>query len=284
MKPSLVRGRQVAALSVAGSDSGGNAGIQADIRAFHSFGVHACTAIAALTAQNPEGVFAVSAPEPSFVARQIEVVLDAYEIGGAKTGMLATAPTVRAVAGALGSRVSRFPLVVDPVMVATSGARLLENDAAAAMLDVLLPVATIATPNIPEAEALSGTGRIATRSDMTRAARAICASCGCAILLKGGHRTGDEALDLLWTPDRGAWWLSTPVVEAPLSTHGTGCSLSSALAAALALGMSLDDAASAAKGYVYGAIANSVSVGPRSAVLGFSNPADFSGLVIRQKV
>ena len=284
MTPFLRAGRQAAALSVAGSDSGGNAGIQADIRAFHAFGVHACTAVAALTAQNPSGVFAVETPAPEFVARQIEAVLSAYSVGAAKTGMLASAPVVRAVAGVFRAAGGAAPpLVVDPVMVATSGAPLLASDAASSLRDELLPLAALATPNVPEAEALSGLGRIASAPDMARAARAIAARAGCAVLVKGGHRAGAEADDFLCVPEEGEWWLSAPVVEAPLSTHGTGCSLSAAAAAALARGEMLLAAVAAAKAYVFGAIRAAVPVGPGAAVLGFADPeAALSEISVRR--
>ena len=278
----LPDGNQAVALTVAGSDSGGNAGIEADIRAFHSFGVHACVAVSALTAQNPSGVFAVDLPPPEFVARQLQAVLGAYSVGAAKTGMLASADIIRAVARAFVARDAAPPLVVDPVMVATSGAKLIADDAAAALKSDLLPLAAVATPNLPEAEALSGLGRIADEAGMVAAAKAICRSAGCAVLVKGGHRAGAEAQDLLWTPGDGAWWLSSPVVEAPLSTHGTGCSLSAAIAAALALGQKLEDAICSAKAYVLGAIRNAVPVGPVAAVLGFCDPAETASAISRR--
>ena len=277
MRPALDGGRLAAALTVAGSDSGGNAGVQADVRAFHAFGVHACTALAALTAQNPSGVFGVEPVPPEFVALQIRTVLPAYAPAAAKTGMLASEGVVRAVAACFREAGSAAPaLVVDPVMVATSGARLADGGAALAMRDDLLPLAALATPNVPEAEVLSGLGRIASKADMEAAARAIAARAGCAVLVKGGHRAGAEADDFLLDPASGsAWWLSAPVVPSPLSTHGTGCSLSAAAAAALARGAGLLEAVTAAKAWVYGAIRSSVSVGPGAAVLGFADPARF---------
>lgn len=273
MKAEIKDGRQVAALTVAGSDSGGNAGIQADVRAFHCFGLHACTVVAALTAQNPSGVYAVDVPEPGFVASQLRAVLPVYGIGAAKTGMLATAGIIDAVAAEFAAR-RDLPLVVDPVMVATSGAKLIADDAASSLSGRLMPLATLATPNLPEAEALAGCGPVRSRSDMVAAARAICRAAGCAVLVKGGHRAGAEAEDLLWTPDSGAWWFSSPVVEAPLSTHGTGCSLSAAIAASVARGSDLRTAVAEGKAYVYGAIANAVRVGREAAVLGFCDPRE----------
>ena len=269
MNMHLQDGRQVAALSVAGSDSGGNAGLQADVRAFHTFGLHACTAVAALTAQNPAGVYAVEVPPPAFVEAQLDAVLPAYAIGAAKTGMLATAPVIEAVAGRL-ARVS-FPLVVDPVMVATSGAKLIADDAVAAMRDRLLPLAALATPNLPEAEVLADMP-VRTPADMAEAARRIRGRAGCAVLVKGGHRAGAEAEDYLLAPE-GAFRLSSPVVERPASTHGTGCSLSAAVAAALATGLPLPEAVAAGKAYVYEAIRTSLPVGPAATVLGMPDPA-----------
>lgn len=274
MEMLLEDGRQLAALTIAGSDSGGNAGVQADVRAFHTFGLHACTAIAALTAQNPAGVYAVEVPPPDFVVAQLDAVLPAYEIRAAKTGMLATAPVIEAVAARL-AREPSLPLVVDPVMVATSGAKLIADDAVAAMRDRLLPLAALATPNLPEAEVLAGMP-VRSRADMAEAARRIRDRAGCAVLVKGGHRAGAEAEDCLLAP-QGAFWLSSPSVESPASTHGTGCSLSAAIAAALAAGLALPDAVAAGKAYVYEAIRTSLPVGPAATVLGMPDPALLRG-------
>ena len=214
-------GRQVAALTVAGSDSGGNAGVQADVRAFHTFGLHACTVLAALTAQNPSGVSAVEVPPPDFVAAQLDAVLPAYAIGAAKTGMLATREVIEAVAAKLGAWRGAWrgaPVVVDPVMVATSGAKLLRDDAIDAMRARMLPVAALATPNLPEAEVLAGMA-IRSRADMAEAARRIRAAAGCAVLVKGGHAADATAEDLLVCGE-GAFVYASPVVENPASTHG----------------------------------------------------------------
>lgn len=270
MKPVLRDGRQLAALSVAGSDSGGNAGLQADIRAFHTFGLHACTAVAALTAQNPAGVYAVEVPPPAFVVAQLDAILPAYAVGALKTGMLATAAVIEAVAARL-AREPALPKVVDPVMVATSGAKLLADDAVAALCDRLLPLATLATPNLPEAEALAGR-EIRDRAGMAEAARRIRGRTGCAVLVKGGHRAGAEAEDFLLS-DEGAFRLSSPVVARPASTHGTGCSLSAAIAAAIATGLPLPEAVAAGKAYVYESIRTSLPVGPAATVLGMPDPA-----------
>ena len=254
-------GRQIAALTVAGSDSGGNAGIQADVRAFHTFGLHACTVLAALTAQNPSGVSAVHVPDADFVA----AVLPAYAIGAAKTGMLATREVIEAVAAKLAAW-RGAPVVVDPVMVATSGSKLLRDDAIDAMRSRMLPVAALATPNLPEAEVLAGL-TIRSRADMAEAARRIRAAAGCAVLVKGGHAADAVAEDLL-VCDEGAFVYSSPVVGNPASTHGTGCSLSAAIAASLACGRPLPDAVAEGKAYVYEAIRTSLPVGPAATVLG----------------
>ncbi len=270
MEMFLRDGRQLAALTIAGSDSGGNAGIQADVRAFHTFGLHACTAVAALTAQNPAGVYAVEVPPPDFVVAQLDAVLPAYAIGALKTGMLATAPVIEAVAARL-ARAPSIPKVVDPVMVATSGAKLIADDAVAALRDRLLPLAALATPNLPEAEVLAGL-EIRDRAGMAEAARRIRDRAGCAVLVKGGHRAGAEAEDYLLAP-QGAFRLSSPAIADPASTHGTGCSLSAAIAAALAIGLALPDAVAAGKAYVYESIRTSLPVGPAATVLGMPAPA-----------
>lgn len=266
-------GHQVAALTIAGSDSGGNAGVQADIRAFHVFGLHACTVFASLTAQNPSGVSGVLVPDVAFLEKQLDAVLPAYAIGAVKTGMLATAEVIRCVASKLRGG-PRIPIVVDPVMVATSGAKLLADDAIGTLRTDLLPQARLATPNIPEAEILSGLA-IRSSTDMLAAARAIRAEAGCAVLVKGGHHIGHEegdhdeflARDVLVCDD-GVFRFSSPAIANPASTHGTGCSLSAAIAASLALGHTLPEAVRDGKAYVYESIRTSLSVGPAATVLG----------------
>ena len=272
-------GRQIAALTIAGSDSGGNAGIQADIRAFHTFGVHACTVVASLTAQNPSGVSGVLVPDPEFIGKQLDAVLPVYAIGAAKTGMLATAPVIECVADRMAAR-RDIPLVVDPVMVATSGAKLLADDAVATVRSRLLPLATLATPNLPEAEVLAEMA-IRSRADMLAAARRIRDAAGCAVLVKGGHAAGADAADLL-VADDGAWWYALPAIGHPASTHGTGCSLSAAIAASLACGRALADAVAEGKAYVHEAIRTSLSVGPAAAVLGMPEPAGMAALDVRR--
>lgn len=258
--------RQTVALTIAGSDSGGNAGVQADLRAFHTYGLHGCTVFTALTAQNPFAVTAVEVPGLEFLEAQLDAVLQTYSIGAAKTGMLATRQVIEAVAAKL-AKYPDIPVVVDPVMIATSGARLIQEDAIAAMRDCLLPRATIATPNLPEAEELCGNS-ITSPSEMLAAARTLAKRADCAILVKGGHAAGTTATDFLAFPDGTAVQYRSPLVEHPCSTHGTGCSLSAAIAAGIARGLSIRDAVALGKTYVYEAIRQSLPVGPRATVLG----------------
>lgn len=262
----LAESRQTAALTIAGSDSGGNAGIQADIRAFHTFGLHACTVVAALTAQNPFAVTAVQVPDTAFLEAQLDAVLPVYTLGAAKTGMLATKEVIETVAAKL-ARFPTLPLVADPVMVATSGARLIRDDAIDAVRQALLPRATVATPNLPEAEVLLGRS-ISSPEAMVEAARELAAQVRCAVLIKGGHAAQAEAVDILAMPSGTTIRYSAPVIQNPLSTHGTGCSLSAAIAAAIAMGNALPDAVALGKAYVYESIRTALPVGPRATVLG----------------
>ena len=220
-------------LSIASSDSGGGAGIQADLKAIARCGAHGMTAIVALTAQNTLGVTAIQELAPDFVRAQIDAVLDDIGADAAKTGMLFSAPLISAVADALAGRT--LPLVVDPVMVASSGARLLREDAVTTLVDRLFPLATVVTPNLPEAQALTGL----TTLDRVLLTERLVEMGAPAALVTGGH--GDEAVDHLF-------WKSThmaiPVPRYPIAaTHGAGCTHSAALAAGLAAGLSLDDAA-----------------------------------------
>ena len=249
-------------LTVAGSDSGGNAGVQADLRVFHDYGLHGCTVFAALTAQNPRGVSAIHAVPPDFVAAQLDAVLGAYDIRAMKTGMLADAAAVEAVAGRLAAH-SGIMKVVDPVMIATSGAKLIADDAVETLKRELLPLATLITPNIPEAVALCGRD-----AEPAELAKELNGRYGCAVLVKGGHRPGADAVDVLC--DGGeVREFSLPWVANPVSTHGTGCSLAAALAAELALGHGVAAAVDGAKRYVRAAIAGSYLVGEDCGVLGF---------------
>mgnify|MGYP002510610856 CR=1 FL=1 len=255
-------------LTIAGSDSGGNAGVQADLRMFHSYGLHACCVITALTAQNPLGVIGIETVAPEFVAKELDAVLGVYSIRALKTGMLFSEPIISTVAEKLKSHPSILK-IIDPVMVATSGARLLEGNAVAALEKELLPIADIVTPNIPEAEILSGIA-ITNRASLRDAAKKIFDDFGCSVLLKGGHALNDIALgeDTLFD-GIGFSSFVLPSISNPVSTHGTGCSLSAALAAELSLGEDLTGAVTGAKNAVHEAIKNSYLVGPNCGVLGF---------------
>lgn len=258
-------------LTIAGSDSGGNAGVQADLRTFHAYALHGCTVLTALTAQNPSGVSAIHAVPAEFVAAQLDAILDVYDIRSLKTGMLAESAIIETVA----ERFRRHPeiaKVVDPVMVATSGAKLISDDAVETLKAKLLPLATVITPNLPEAEVLCGR-----RPDRRRAGRALSARelareladrFGCAVLVKGGHCTGSAAVDVLFD-GKTCREFAMPWVKNAVSTHGTGCTLAAALAAELALGHELAPAVAAAKAHVREAIVRAHSVGRRCGVLGF---------------
>lgn len=219
------------ALTIAGSDSGGGAGIQADLRAFASQGVFGLSAITALTAQNSSAVTAVAVQRPGFVRAQIDAVTSDFQIGAAKTGMLASAAIIRAVLRALAG--NPMPLIVDPVMIATTGAQLLDP-AAVRALDSLIARASVLTPNVPEAEALLGL-RIRRPADLARAAQALRARGARAVLLKGGHLTGSEVIDH-YCDEHGSRDFRAP--RRRLRGHGTGCTLAALLAARHALGES----------------------------------------------
>jgi hydroxymethylpyrimidine/phosphomethylpyrimidine kinase len=239
-------------LVVAGSDSGGGAGIQADIKTITALGAYAATAVTALTAQNTTGVHDVLPVPADFVRRQMVVVLDDIGADAVKTGMLADAAIVEAVGAELASRTQRLPLVVDPVLFAKSGDRLLTDDAIAVLKRRLLPMATVITPNLPEAEALAGVG-IPDLDAMRRAAAALLTLGVPAILLKGGHLPGDTVVDLLAT-ESGIEEFAAPRIVSR-HTHGTGCTLASAVAAGLAQGMGLSASVQRARTYVRLAIA-----------------------------
>lgn len=267
------------ALTIAGSDSGGNAGIQGDLRAFHGFGVHGCTVLAALTAQNPDGVRAMSGVDPAFLRQQLEAVFDAYSVGAIKTGMLLNAAAIETVSDVLSAHPA-IPIVVDPVMVATSGARLLDIGAVDAMRVRLLPLAALITPNLPEAEALLGRP-VAGVPDAGHAAHELAQRFGCAALVKGGHDGRHCATDALCVGG-AVYRLTSPVVRHPLSLHGTGCALSAAIAASLATGITLVDAVVAGKAFVYAAIRTGRSVGPSAAVLGMPRVRSAAGVRIEE--
>ncbi len=240
-------------LSIAGSDPSGGAGIQADVKAISANGGYAMAALTALTAQNTRGVAAAEMISPNFVARQIEMVRDDIRIDAVKTGMLGTADIIRAVAGALADL--KAPIVVDPVMVAKGGHRLLAPEAVGALREDLLPIATVLTPNLPEAADLLDIAEATTPAQMEAQARDLLSLGPDAVLLKGGHLAGGDSPDLLAASD-GLTWLEGER-HATANTHGTGCTLSAALAALLARGLPLPDAAAAAKRYVASAIAAS---------------------------
>jgi hydroxymethylpyrimidine/phosphomethylpyrimidine kinase len=244
------------ALTIAGSDSGGGAGIQADLKTFSAFRVFGMSVITAVTAQNSVGVQGVENLPPAFVARQLRSVLEDFGADAAKCGMLSTAPIIEAIADVLRER-PIANLVVDPVMVAKSGDPLLRPDARQALITRVLPLALVVTPNLPEAEALTGMP-VTDRVGMEEAARRIGALGPRHVLVKGGHLKGD-AVDLLWD-GRGFQEFSVPRVDSS-NTHGTGCTLSAAIAAGLALGHALPDAVARAKAYVTRAIREGFQAG-----------------------
>lgn len=244
------------ALTIAGSDSGGGAGIQADIKTMTVNGVFAMSAITALTAQNTTGVTDILNSTPEFLAHQLDAVFTDIYPDAVKIGMVSSAELIQVIADKL-TEYDAKNIVVDPVMVATSGARLISEDAIAVLKEKLLPLALLSTPNIPEAEVLSGM-EIHSPEDMEKAAGRIYDAFGCAVLLKGGHDLND-ANDLLCTGD-GLRWFKGKRIDNP-NTHGTGCTLSSAIAANLAKGMSLEDSVDQAKRYISGALAAMLDLG-----------------------
>ena len=253
-------------LTIAGGDSGGNAGVEADLRTFHAYGLHGCNIFAALTAQNPFKVNSVFPVPADFVAAQLDAVLGVYSIAALKTGMICGVPVVEAVADRLRMH-PQIRKVVDPVMIATSGVRLAGEDAVAAMERLVLPLADIITPNIPEAESISGTS-IENVEDMRDAAKRLHGRFGCGVLVKGGHLAGAEVEDVFFDGERFSSFKMSRI-ENPVSVHGTGCTLSAAIVSELALGRGMRDAIAGAKRYVHNAIATSYHVGPGCGVLGF---------------
>jgi hydroxymethylpyrimidine/phosphomethylpyrimidine kinase len=248
-------------ITIAGSDSGGGAGIQADLKTFASFGVFGTSAVTCVTAQNPREVTWVQPIRPAVVAEQIRAVDRAFPVTAAKTGMLYSAPIVRSVAAALRDCRFRF-LVVDPVMVATSGARLLREDAMGALTSRLLPLATVITPNVAEAEVLTGR-RIRSLARLRDAARLISDRFGVACVAKGGHLPADRdraRIANVLCEDGELTVLHSPRVAAR-QTHGTGCTFSAALAACLSRGMGLAAAADAAGAFVSDALRYALRVG-----------------------
>ena len=246
------------ALTIAGSDSGGGAGIQADLKTFASLGLHGVSAITCLTAQNPRGVRGIEAASRVMVRRQLEAIFAELPPRAMKTGMLYSAAIIAEVAAFLDGHPA-VPLVVDPVMVSTSGVRLLRPDAIRRLRQRLLPRATLVTPNLDEAQLLVGSP-LTSVEDLRRAARQLQARFGCAALVKGGHLRGlREAVDIFYD-GREELLLSAPFIRG-VSTHGTGCTYSAAVTAHLALGLALPQAVAAAKGYISQAIARSYRAG-----------------------
>lgn len=250
-------------LTIAGSDSSGGAGIQADIKTIQAHRLFAQSAITALTAQNTTGVYGVHDVPAEFVARQIDVVFDDIRPDAVKIGMVSSAEIVGAIAEAL-VRNKAENIVVDPVMVATSGSELATSDAVVALREKLIPLATVITPNIPEAEALFGAS-ITTREGQAQAACEVAKATGVAVLVKGGHGEND-ANDVLARPDGSVTWFEGERIDNP-NTHGTGCTLSSAIACGLAEGLSLEDAIARAKRYITGALAAQLDLGRGSGPL-----------------
>jgi hydroxymethylpyrimidine/phosphomethylpyrimidine kinase len=257
------------ALTIAGSDSSGGAGIQADLKTMSAFGVYGTTALTAVTAQNTLGVTDSLFLSPDLVARQIDAVIVDIGADAAKTGMLGTAAIIEAVAERIAHHRIRN-LVVDPVMIATSGAALMEGDAVGALKKALLPLAFLATPNVPEAETLSGV-KIVSLETMEEAARAVHALGARNVLVKAGHMEG-SATDILFD-GVGITRFTVERIEGG-KIHGTGCTLSAALASGLALGLELTDAVVRAKSFVTRAIAESLGMGHGSALVNHFVSAD----------
>lgn len=254
------------ALTIAGSDSGGGAGIQADLKTFAALGVHGTSAITCVTAQNPKQVVRVETCSPTIVREQIEAVFAELSPAAVKTGMLYSAEII-CVAADFFKRRKHPPLVVDPVMVSTSGALLLKSSALKTLQNEFLPQATLATPNLDEAQILTGQ-KISSPEGLRTAAREIHRRFGCAVLVKGGHLRGTrEAVDVFFD-GKNERLLSAPFVRG-VSTHGTGCTYSAAITGYLALGHALPDAVRRAKEFITQAIAQSQSVGKHSVLNSF---------------
>ena len=247
------------ALTIAGSDSSGGAGIQADIKTMICNGVYAMSAVTALTAQNTTGVTGIMEVTPEFLGEQLDNIFRDIRPDAVKIGMVSSAALIKMIAEKL-KEYHADNIVVDPVMVATSGAKLIEDDAVSALKEYLLPMAAVLTPNIPETEVLSGTP-VKTEKDMITAAKTISETYHCAVLCKGGHQLND-ANDLLYR-DGSCQWSYGKRIDNP-NTHGTGCTLSSAIASNLAKGFSLDESVERAKQYISGALAAMLDLGKGS--------------------
>ena len=247
------------ALTIAGSDSSGGAGIQADIKTMISNGVYAMSAVTALTAQNTTGVTAIMEMTPEFLAEELDNIFTDIYPDAVKIGMVSSGALLHVIAEKLQEYKARN-IVVDPVMIATSGARLISEEAVEVLKNSLLPMAALVTPNIPEAEVLSGR-KIVTPEDMIKAAALIGETYHCAVLCKGGHQLND-ANDLLWKEGGYRWFRGERINN--LNTHGTGCTLSSAIASNLAKGYELESAVERAKKYISGALAAMLDLGKGS--------------------
>lgn len=247
------------ALTIAGSDSSGGAGIQADIKTMICNGVYAMSAVTALTAQNTTGVTGIMEVTPEFLGEQLDNIFRDIRPDAVKIGMVSSAALIKMIAEKL-KEYHADNIVVDPVMVATSGAKLIEDDAVSALKEYLLPMAAVLTPNIPETEVLSGTP-VKMEKDMITAAKTISETYHCAVLCKGGHQLND-ANDLLYR-DGSCQWFYGKRIDNP-NTHGTGCTLSSAIASNLAKGFSLDESVERAKQYISGALAAMLDLGKGS--------------------
>jgi hydroxymethylpyrimidine/phosphomethylpyrimidine kinase len=269
------------ALTIAGSDSGGGAGVQADLKTFAALGVHGTSAIACLTAQNPRHLLAVEPCSPRMFRRQIEAIFEELPPAGVKTGMLFSPENIRIVAAFFSTPHSAFcipQLVVDPVMVSTSGSRLLPRAAEKTLVEKLLPLAALVTPNLDEAEILAEQ-RISSPEDLRSAARKIHARFGCAVLVKGGHLKNTRAAMDIYFDGQTELLLSAPFVKG-VSTHGTGCTYSAAICAGLALGHDLPRAVQLGKDFITAAIANSYRVGNHFALDPLRNSAGAAGKTV----
>ncbi len=260
------------ALTIAGSDSSGGAGIQADIKTMMANGVFAMSAITAMTAQNTTGVTAIMNATPEFLAEEIDEVFKDIFPDAVKIGMVSESSLIRVIAQKMRQYKPKF-IVVDPVMVATSGAKLISDDAVETLKEELLPIATVLTPNIPETEVLSGM-KVTKNEDMVEAAKKISDTYHCAVLCKGGHSLND-ANDLLYR-DGGYRWFNGKKINNP-NTHGTGCTLSSAIASNLAKGYDLDTSVERAKEYISGALGAMLDLGHGSGPMNhaFANVSRF---------
>ena len=258
------------ALTIAGSDSSGGAGIQADLKTMTLNGVYAMSVLTALTAQNTLGVTGILPVPPAFLVQQMDAVFSDIPPDAVKIGMVASAPLIEAIGERLRFYGAKH-IVVDPVMVSTSGSRLLDGGAETTLTRVLFPLAEVITPNLPEAEVLSHR-TIRREEDMEAAAQAIYEAYGCAVLCKGGHRVSD-ANDYLWDGTAGQWFRGERIHNP--NTHGTGCTLSSAMAANLAKGFSLADSVRRAKTYLSGALGAMLDLGQGAGPMdhGFALPA-----------